>query len=136
MYKYTVDDTYGNSASQVDDYTQCTFIESIRYGTYDAYGDIYTNMMQTSISKGTVTPGQKTSLIALSLVSGGLAIYSCILHHRMTSLLLESLRSGLVGSGKKRWATRTNKKSKSDDYTEYTDDDQTYASQSTYGGYA
>ena len=27
---------------------QCSFIESIRYGTYDKYGQIYVNMFQSS----------------------------------------------------------------------------------------
>ncbi len=92
-------------------------------------------MMQSSTVKGTVTEGQKTSLLILSTVTFALAIYSCILHHQMTNLLLKSLSSNLVGSGKKRWATRAARKNNgngSDEYTEYTDDD-TYDSRSTYG---
>jgi hypothetical protein len=134
-YKYSADDDDGNSASsQVDDGTQCSFIEGIRYGTYDTNGDIYTSMMQTSTTEGTVTSGQKQSLLGLSLLGCGLAVYSCVLHHRMTNLLLKSLSSGLVGSGKKRWARRGGKKGGgSDDYTAYSDDDESYMSGSTYG---
>ena len=85
---------------------QCSFIESIRYGTYDKYGHIYVNMFQSSNQEAKeVTTGQKIMLGILSSVCIGLATYSCMIHHEMTNLLLKSLRTGLIGS-KKRWVRR------------------------------
>ena len=34
---------------------QCSFIESIRYGTYDKYGQIYVNMFQSSNQEAKVS---------------------------------------------------------------------------------
>ena len=85
---------------------QCSFIESIRYGTYDKYGHIYVNMFQSSNQEAKeVTTGQKIMLGILSSVCIGLTAYSCMIHHKTTNLLLKSLITGLIGS-KKRWVRR------------------------------
>ena len=45
-----------------------------------------------------VTPGQTASLLILSLICAGLAIYSCVLHHEITNMLLKSFSMGLLNA--------------------------------------
>jgi hypothetical protein len=80
-------DLFGGTAS---DSTECSFIESIRFGTYDEEGKL------SSATNGVtwtteVSKGQKIMLglsIAFVVV---FIIYSCYLHHSMTNLLIKSL---------------------------------------------
>lgn len=90
---YTGDSVVENNE---EDETQCAFIESIRYGTYDDFGQIYVSNTQQNSRDPVVTTGQKVSLVFISLICGGLAMFSCYLHHEITNLLLKSLSSGLV----------------------------------------
>lgn len=98
------DDAYHSSSaysSTTNEEVQCSFMESIRYGTYDAYGEIYMSSSQSNNQKASVTVGQKFGLFTMSSIVVGLAIYSCYLHHSMTNLLLKSLSSGLMSKKKK-----------------------------------
>jgi len=89
-------DFYYYSMSNSISENQCSFIESIRLGTYDDYGQIYVSNSQKSSQKASVSGDQKASLIILSLICAGLAVYSCYLHHEITNLLLKSLSGGLM----------------------------------------
>lgn len=73
----------------VDDTTECSFIESVRFGTYDTSGQFATDSM--SKVKQTVTRGQLIALGVSVVVCVILAIYACYLHHAMTNLLIYSL---------------------------------------------
>ena len=140
-------DAYYNTDQNKEE-IQCSFIESIRYGTYDAYGEIYVSNSQEINQKASVTLGQKFGLTFVSMICVSLAFYSCYLHHSMTNLLLKSLSSGLMSkkkrshrsSSSKRPTSRESRRSKkrpsrrpkveesySDEYSESTaDDDSTY----------
>lgn len=75
--------------TNASDSTQCSFIESIRFGTYDADGQLY-NEGTFGVNRQ-VTEAQKY-LVAVSLVICALlAVYSCYLHHAITNLLIKSL---------------------------------------------
>jgi len=102
------DDDQSNEDGETSE-AHCAFIESIRLGTYDDFGQIYVSNSQKSSLKAAVSGDQKASLILLGLVCGALAIYSCYLHHEITNLLLKSLSGGLV---KKRGSSRKKKKKK------------------------
>ena len=100
------DDNTDDATMALQNEVQCSFIESIRYGTYDKYGQIYVNMFQSSNQEAKeVTTGQKIMLGILSSVCIGLTAYSCMIHQEMMNLLLKSLRTGLIES-KKRWVRR------------------------------
>jgi len=100
------DDNTDDATMALQNEVQCSFIESIRYGTYDKYGHIYVNMFQSSNQEAKeVTTGQKIMLGILSSVCIGLTAYSCMIHQEMMNLLLKSLRTGLIES-KKRWVRR------------------------------
>jgi len=108
------DDGGSNYYSNVtDEEVQCDFIESIRQGTYDSYGQIYMKSSQQSNQEGIVTTGQTVSLVVLSVICFGLALYSCFLHHEMTNLLLKSLSSGFLDSRRKQYRSRSRSKAQS-----------------------
>jgi hypothetical protein len=96
---YTDDGISTTSTSQAA--MQCAFIDSVINGSYDMNGQIYLSSFRSSIDAA-VTVDQKITLVILTLLSAGLAFFSCFIHHKMTNLLLKSLKSGLAGS-KKRW---------------------------------
>jgi len=78
-------DTNSSSATE-----QCPFMESVRFGTYDADGQIYIDTT-LGISSRNVTNNQKWLLVVSLAICGILAIYSCYLHHAITNLLIKSL---------------------------------------------
>lgn len=92
---------YGNNTDYVDDENTCAFIDSVRIGTYDAYGEIYVKGSQYSNADGVVTGTQQAQLIALFLIVIALAVYSCVLHHQMTNMLLIALSRGLISPSKR-----------------------------------
>lgn len=71
------------------DSTECSFIESLRFGTYNEKGEIYVN--NAEYTEREVTDSQKIGLIAVSAFCVILGIYSCYLHHAITNLLIQSL---------------------------------------------
>jgi len=78
------------NTSLASDQTDCSFIESVRFGTYDADGQIYFNNIFGANNRE-VTDTQKW-LLAISLaICTLLAVYSCYLHHAITNLLIKSL---------------------------------------------
>ncbi len=108
---------YTNSDSETE---QCSFIDSVRFGTYDADGQLY---MESNGSNRKVTTSQKWLLVLSMLICGVLAIYSCYLHHAITNLLIKSLshtdllppakyRRRTPSSGSRRKAPRRNSRGK------------------------
>ena len=75
---------------QSNDATECSFIESVQFGTYDEVGRLYTENSFFSSSR-TVTEGQKWGLVISLTICALLAMYSCYLHHSITNLLIKSL---------------------------------------------
>lgn len=75
-----------NSSSEE---TACSYIESLRYGTYDEEGRLYSSYFKSATRE--VTDGQKMGLVASLLLCTLLAMYSCYLHHSITNLLIKSL---------------------------------------------
>jgi hypothetical protein len=71
------------------DATECAYIESLRIGTYDAEGQLYSDYTFGVSRK--VTSTQKWLLSVSVVVCVLLAIYSCYLHHAITNLLIKSL---------------------------------------------
>jgi hypothetical protein len=72
-----------------DDSTECSYIESIRTGTYDETGTVALKSFGFSSEK--VTTAQKLFLSLFVVVAVGLTVYACYLHHAMTNLLIKSL---------------------------------------------
>jgi hypothetical protein len=99
--------------SSTSDATECSFIESVRWGTYDEVGQLYVDSTFYGASRA-VTEPQKYGL-ALSLgVCALLAIYSCYLHHSITNLLIKSLsHTDLLPPSRHRRSNRTSRTSSS-----------------------
>jgi hypothetical protein len=88
--KCTVDLTYDVFGDATSDATECSYIESLRFGTYDSDGQLKYSFGATDY-EAEVTPIQK-SLMSVSVgVCCFLILYACYLHHAMTNLLIKSL---------------------------------------------
>lgn len=88
--KCTADMLYDLFEKEEDESSECSFIESIRFGVYDKYG-AFSATSYGSNGSGEVSVGQ---LIALSIALAFaiiFIIYACYLHHSMTNLLIKSL---------------------------------------------
>jgi len=85
----TANMVYNLFDSQSYDSTECSFIESIRFGTYDSNGEI--TLYPAQDSPEMVTDFQKIGLVGSAIICGLLVMYSCFLHHSMTNLLIKSL---------------------------------------------
>ena len=116
---YTDDVDISTNSSQAT--IECSFIDSVTNGLYDMYGGIRSSSFTSA--EASVTDGQIITLVLLTLLSAGLAIFSFIVHNRTTSYLLKSLKSGRAGS-KKRWVRR----SRTSTSSRSSMDDSTYAS--------
>lgn len=68
----------------------CSYIESLRSGTYDEQGRLYNSAVGGSTSRQ-ITTGQKWGVALSLLLCALLAVYSCYLHHSITNLLILSL---------------------------------------------
>ena len=79
-----------NSTDSSSSTDQCSFMESVRFGTYDADGQLYGGSTLGGNSRK-VTTSQKWLLVLSMTICGILAIYSCYLHHNITNLLIKSL---------------------------------------------
>ena len=123
-----------------DDTSQCSFIKSVRYGTYDEEGNLYSSQsFFGGSSSHEVTDGQKVGLVLSAVLMASLALYSCYLHHSITNLLIKSLshtdllppsryKSGANrGTSSRRVAPRSSRKSSSrrrSKYVEESDSDE------------
>ncbi|KAL7569340.1 hypothetical protein ACA910_016882 [Epithemia clementina (nom. ined.)] len=89
--KCTEDMTYALfGGNQVDDATECSFIESIRFGTYNELGQLTTRDASGAVAQEITEPQKIILCIAVALCVA-LVIYACYLHHAMTNLLIKSL---------------------------------------------
>lgn len=77
--------------SNVNETTTCSFIESIRAGTYDEEGNLYSASSNSGKVNREVTPRQKVFMGVSVAICVFLAMYSCYLHHSITNLLIKSL---------------------------------------------
>jgi hypothetical protein len=75
--------------TNASDSSECSFIENVRFGTYDADGQLYNE--ETFGVNRQVTEAQKYLLGVALVVCALLAVYSCYLHHAITNLLIKSL---------------------------------------------
>lgn len=82
-------DLYGQNYTDSDN--DCSFIESIRSGTYEVDGQLHVDSMFGVNSLRIVTQNQKLILLVTLLVCLLLAIYACYLHHSITTTLIKSL---------------------------------------------
>ena len=81
---------YDLFGDDTDDSTECSFIESIRFGTYNELGQLTTRDASGAVAQE-VTDVQMTVLGISVALCVGLVIYACYLHHAMTNLLIKSL---------------------------------------------
>lgn len=72
------------------DEKECNYIDSLRSGTYDSEGKLYSEEVAGEFNRK-VTETQKWLLGVVMAVCGLLAVYSCYLHHAITNLLIKSL---------------------------------------------
>ena len=73
-------------------HTECSFIESINFGTYDVNGAVSTTDSDYGNNiHSVVTPLQKAFLVISIFACFLLGVYSCYLHHSITNLLIKSL---------------------------------------------
>ena len=88
MYQFDQSyDTSSNKATQ-----ECSFIESVRVGTYNQKGEIYVDSaLYGDRTKMEVTSAQQAGLAISILLCVILGVYSCYLHHSITNLLIKSL---------------------------------------------
>jgi hypothetical protein len=73
---------YDNQVEQEE--IVCDFIDSIKAGSYDEYGEIVVNGANLANSGTMTTSGQKFALTAFVLGTVGLAFYAGTLHRRLT----------------------------------------------------
>jgi len=91
--KCTEDLMYDLFENDEDESEECTFIESIRFGSYDSDGNFASSNTFGSNSSwdAQVTIAQK-ALLGISIsICCIFVIYACYLHHSMTNLLIKSL---------------------------------------------
>lgn len=80
---------FENGYDEVDDTTECSYIESIRTGTYDETGSI--TLRSFGFTSAKMTAAQAAFLSLFVALAVGLTVYACYLHHAMTNLLIRSL---------------------------------------------
>ena len=111
--------------------THCSFIESIRFGTYDSSGAIAVEAAEDA--EEVVTDLQKVGLVMSAIICAGFIIYACYLHHSMTNLLIKSLshrellppsrhnrrRGGSVTKSKRRRSKGSRRSDEEDDDDEW-----------------
>jgi hypothetical protein len=72
--------------------TECSFIESINFGTYDVNGAVSTSDSDFGYNVQSQVTNFQKAFLAISIVACfALGVYSCYLHHSITNLLIKSL---------------------------------------------
>jgi hypothetical protein len=89
--KCTADMLYDLFEKEEDESSECSFIESIRFGVYDKYGAFSATSSYGANGSGEVSIGQLIALCIALAFSIVFIIYACYLHHSMTNLLIKSL---------------------------------------------
>jgi hypothetical protein len=99
--------TYDLFDGEVSDSSECSFIETIRFGTYDDKGQVSFASANNGGWTSEVSVLQKIMLTFSIATCVVFVIYACYLHHAMTNLLIKSLshRELLPPSRHKRRAT-------------------------------
>jgi hypothetical protein len=125
-------DMFVSNDTDTSDQTDCSFIQSVRSGTYDSDGQLYIDSVYGSSRK--VTDTQKALLGVSLAICALLAFYSCYLHHAITNLLIKSLsHSDLLppsrfhrrrSNGNRRRGRRSRKLPVNDDEDEDEDEDE------------
>jgi hypothetical protein len=107
---YQFDGNYDSSSSKATQ--ECSFIESVRLGTYNQKGEIYVDSsLYGENYKMEVTSAQQAGLAVSVLVCVILGVYSCYLHHSITNLLIKSLsHSHLLPPSRHRNRNRSGRK--------------------------
>jgi len=111
--KCTEDMSYDLFGDESDDSTECSYIESIRFGTYNAYGQLTGGSSDGSTAEQ-ITDTQKYVLIGAMALSVFFIVYACYLHHAMTNLLIKSLshRELLPPSRHQNYRSRSGRRSR------------------------
>ena len=100
-----------DNGNDVDDSTECSYIESIRTGTYDETGTITLRTFGFTSEK--ITTPQKLLLSFFVLMTVSLTVYACYLHHAMTNLLIKSLsHTDLLPPSRQKGSRRSNTRSR------------------------
>lgn len=81
-------DLFGGTESSHQ--TECSYIEALRFGTYNELGQLSTRNQDGSLVEK-ITKSQKVMLSIPIVICVALVIYACYLHHAMTNLLIKSL---------------------------------------------
>ena len=89
--KCTNDLMYDLFDGEQDISSECSFIESLRFGTYDQVGQLSTSSNSIANWQSEVTLPQKVMLAVSFFFCVCFVIYACYLHHSMTNLLIKSL---------------------------------------------
>jgi hypothetical protein len=83
---YNLFDGYQSSDSE------CSYIESIRYGTYDETGKLSAASVTNGVTWTTEISVDQKIMLAFSVsICIILVLYACYIHHSMTNLLIKSL---------------------------------------------
>ena len=89
--KCTQDLLYNLFDGEEIDSTECSYIESMRFGTYDEYGKLSSATNGVTWTSTEVSTSQKAMLSIAVALCFVFIVYACYLHHAMTNLLIKSL---------------------------------------------
>ena len=89
--KCTSDLLYNLFDGEENDSTECSYIESMRFGTYDETGKLSSATNGVTWTSAEVSTSQNIMLSISIALCLALIVYSCYLHHAMTNLLIKSL---------------------------------------------
>jgi hypothetical protein len=111
--KCTSDLLYNLFDGEENSATECSYIESIRFGTYDEDGKL--SSATSGVTWSTEISKSQSVMLVLSIACCiGFVIYSCYLHHAMTNLLIKSLsHRELLPPSRHRQSRRAQKSSSS-----------------------
>jgi hypothetical protein len=90
--KCTNDLTYDIFAGYESDTSECSFIEAIRFGTYDETGKLSASSITSGVTWTTEVSIEQKIMLGFSVsICIVLVFYACYIHHSMTNLLIKSL---------------------------------------------
>lgn len=123
-------DMFGSNGA---DQSTCSFIESIRFGSYNEDGQLLAGWKYGRSAARKITEEQKWMVTLSVLLCVALGLYSCYLHHSITNLLIQSLsHSDLLPSrsrgssrhSRSRRSSRSNSRSRRRKMITVSDDDE------------
>jgi hypothetical protein len=89
--KCTEEMMYDLFANEVDVSSECNYIDSLRYGSYDSKGNLATSSASYSSWSAPATVSQQSALGVIIGICLLFIIYACYIHHSMTNLLIKSM---------------------------------------------